>query len=242
MSTFPFVSPGTNHEGLVDELSHASGDDILALLIGSRILPERMKDARILPVVIYGADPYKIEHPSGGHMGVVDLLPATASHLGDTLYDEYFNPHGALKKAAERVDVFSPARAEGKLTKHKGKRFHYPGYVIGERNGRHLFAEISPDDLELRRSMLSELARVYDLGTVAIGDQIVYGNESHRLPRSGIPAIVREIGQTIFHLPYTSGAKVVLLKEVVKSLEANRSPNYRHVPVAQKNRTKRRIA
>lgn len=225
--------PAAHTDQLDSALPHATGGEILSLLVGSNILPESMRDGRILPAVIYGAEPYRRDRLSGGQQGIADLLPADAGTLGGTLNDDYFNPHGALKQAAKSVRLMPPNPTEGRR-EHRGTRFRHPAYVVGAREGRYLFAEMGDDDFERHAALLEPLAAAYNIGIVAVGNQIVAGREYMKLPKPGVPAIIREVGQTIMHLPYREGAKVVLLREVVKTLEANRSPDYRHIAPAKR--------
>lgn len=186
---------------------------IVPLLINADVLPHSFLGARLLPAVYYGADPIKM------HPGIVDIMPAAPTVLDRQLGQSYFNPHGATKSAA-----FKELKS-----KRGGDEFVYSSYLLESRGITHMFTDVPDEESpRLHPEVLTKLALAYGLGSISVGNQVLIGEFHGRLPKPGFPAIIREIGQTILGLDYSLKLKAAVVKEVIKELEANRSPDYRN--------------
>lgn len=205
---------GTRVEHVQQALAQTKPDNsIVPLLVGADVLPQEFLGSKLLPAVYYGADPYR-------HLpGTIDIMPASATSLEEQLGNDYFSPHNAVKAAAYK-----------ELKRQRGESFVYSSYLLAGRGCIHLFTEVPQEDEPRRQpEVVSKLAAVYNLGSITVRNEVLVGSLNANLPRPGLPAIISEIGQTIFGLDYSQRLKTNLVREVVKELEANRSPDYRRL-------------
>jgi len=203
---------------LEKELGYPSPDQtVIPLLVDAEILPRDFIGATVIPAVLFGNDPSRSSH---GH---VDLIPGTAAGFQQALEEPYFNPHGALKKQADK----SVRKQRG-----TGEFFSKSAYILAKPNQNYLFTDGFDYSDTIRvngrtnEMLMDILAQAYSLGTVAIGSKVVIGNQ-FELPGPGVPAIIREVGNTILKLDYNHKTRTEILKAVTDELEHNRSPDYR---------------